>query len=118
RCRRRKVEPHMRLHKVWRDFHAVGVRQAEIDLRPGITLIGSAAPAFYRFGVVLRHSHAPVVHIAERVLRPRIALVRSDAIPLYRFGVVLPKDRAHSAMIRIVRWVEIVIWDDIPTILR
>ncbi len=62
---------------------ALSVPNAEVGLRLGIALFGSAAIPLHCLGIVLRHALADGVHDAEVVLRGGMALLGGAAIPFH-----------------------------------
>ena len=60
-----------------------------MELREGVTLLGSEAVPPHRLGVVLGHTLAVGVHESEVGLRGGVALRGGEAVPPHRLGVVL-----------------------------
>ena len=82
--------PLQRLGGVLRHPLAIGVHDAEIELRDGDALVSCEAKPLQRLGVVLRHAPTLAVHEAEIVLRAGDTLVGKRTHKPQRGSVVAP----------------------------
>ncbi len=72
---------------------AVLVREPDVVLRVGISLVGGLAVPAQRLGIVLHDAPAVPVQPADLVLREDVSLIGGGAVPAHRRGIVFAVER-------------------------